>query len=315
MISAIIPTYRNPVYLDLCLRSATENQQNEDTEIIVIVDGYPQESEAVLAKYDGIRVLDLPQNMGMQYALNLGVMNATNKYVVILNDDNVLASRWDERIQKLIEGNDMTNVIITIDQVEPDEGSIYNFLSAEGAFKFIANKPPEYWKLWKSPDTFPYEAFMNWESVLKRAKESYLRTEDAGRIFPFIVSKRIYLMLGGFDTFYKSPFYCDLDWWLKADMAGMKFGRWYGMHWYHFGSAATKNRKDAEAEMFRQSEIGAMQSFKYKWGFCPNVFEARDYHNTKLPLHKRVINGIDFWEGLSLMEGLPFMQEKTDVQD
>ena len=78
MISIIIPTYRNPEYLDICLKSAIE-QQKYKNEIIVAVDGFIEESQEVLDKYkDDINVLDLGENQGMQMALNLAVMNATN---------------------------------------------------------------------------------------------------------------------------------------------------------------------------------------------------------------------------------------------
>jgi glycosyltransferase involved in cell wall biosynthesis len=39
MISVIIPTYKNPEMLDLCLKSAIEGQ-NKDNQIIVVVDGH-----------------------------------------------------------------------------------------------------------------------------------------------------------------------------------------------------------------------------------------------------------------------------------
>ena len=39
MISVIIPTYKSPEYLDLCLESALKGQTNQN-EIIVVVDGY-----------------------------------------------------------------------------------------------------------------------------------------------------------------------------------------------------------------------------------------------------------------------------------
>ena len=38
-ISVIIPTYKEPEYLDLCLKSAFEGQVNHN-EIIVVVDGF-----------------------------------------------------------------------------------------------------------------------------------------------------------------------------------------------------------------------------------------------------------------------------------
>ena len=50
MISLIIPTYRNPEYLDICLKSAIE-QQSTKNEIIVAVDGFMDESKDILEKY------------------------------------------------------------------------------------------------------------------------------------------------------------------------------------------------------------------------------------------------------------------------
>ena len=83
MISLIIPTYRNPEYLDICLKSAIEQQSNKN-EIIVAVDGYYEESKYILDKYkDDINVLDLGENQGMQQALNLAVMHATNEIIFI----------------------------------------------------------------------------------------------------------------------------------------------------------------------------------------------------------------------------------------
>ena len=72
MISIIIPTYRNPEYLDICLKSCIEQQHNKN-EIIVAVDGFIDESKEVLEKYkEQINVLDLGKNQGMQTALNYG---------------------------------------------------------------------------------------------------------------------------------------------------------------------------------------------------------------------------------------------------
>ena len=50
MISIIIPSYRNPKYLDICLQSAIE-QADSVNEIIVAVDGFIEESQEVLDKY------------------------------------------------------------------------------------------------------------------------------------------------------------------------------------------------------------------------------------------------------------------------
>ena len=108
MISLIIPTYRNPEYLDICLKSAVEGQINKDkNEIIVVVDGYVEESKEVIDKYrDNIQVLPLEDNQGMQMALNLGVMNASNERIMIINDDNVLCKGWDAIWADMSEGEE-----------------------------------------------------------------------------------------------------------------------------------------------------------------------------------------------------------------
>ena len=59
MISIIIPTYRNPEYLDICLKSCIE-QQHYKNEIIVAVDGFIEESQHILDKYkEHISILNL----------------------------------------------------------------------------------------------------------------------------------------------------------------------------------------------------------------------------------------------------------------
>ena len=125
MITLIIPTYRNPEYLDICLKSAIEQQEYKN-EIIVAVDGFIEESQKILDKYkDNINVLDLGENQGMQTALNLAVMNANNEIIFIVNDDNVFCSGWDYSIVKDLAKNQKT--VLTLNQIEPTGPGIFNF--------------------------------------------------------------------------------------------------------------------------------------------------------------------------------------------
>ena len=54
-ISVIIPSYKNPKYLDLCLKSIIENQTDRN-EIIVVLDGYADLSKDVVEKYKNDRM-------------------------------------------------------------------------------------------------------------------------------------------------------------------------------------------------------------------------------------------------------------------
>jgi glycosyltransferase involved in cell wall biosynthesis len=76
MISVIIPTYKEPEALDVCLQSAI-NGQRLNNQIIVVVDGFYEVNKEVLDKYkDSIEILVLEENAGLCRATNLGVYNA-----------------------------------------------------------------------------------------------------------------------------------------------------------------------------------------------------------------------------------------------
>ena len=47
-------------------------------------------------------------------------------------------------------------------------------------------------------------------------------TPDGG-IFPFAMWKKDYMIVGGFDTLYQSPFICDWDFFLKLDLNKISF--------------------------------------------------------------------------------------------
>ena len=263
MISIIIPTYRNPEYLDICLKSCIEQQHNKN-EIIVAVDGFIEESQHILDKYkNDIQVLDLGQNQGMQTALNVAVMNATNEIIFIVNDDNVFCKDYDLVIKKNLGKKN----VLTLNQIEP---------TGPGIFKFPVKD------FGHSPKEFNYSEFIKYEQSIRKDE----LTLDGG-IFPFAITKKDYMIVGGFDTLYQSPFICDWDFFLKLELIGLNFVRTNNAHLYHFGSTATKN--GSEGEKFKATEGPAAQMFMYKWGMPPQIFK----NNSHTP-RGSMIKGIKF---------------------
>ena len=258
MISVIIPSYRNAKYLDLCLKSITENKVLAKTEVIVVLDGFYDESKEVVDKYDGISVIPLESNMGMQYALNVGVMFANNPYVFIVNDDNVFPERWDERLEEVVNTIGDGKWVLTVNQIEPEGPSMFNFNIADAG---------------KTVETFNNILFNDVDK-----KFSLGRVDETGGVFPFVIEKKYYMAVGGFDSFYDSPNYCDWDFFLKLELLDFDFLRTHHLHLYHFGSVATK--KNAERQKFVEREQSAGHTYVFKWGAYPH---NKPGTNSKLP--------------------------------
>ena len=241
MISVIIPTYRNPKCLDICLKSALENQTYEN-EIIVVIDGFVDESQHIIDEYSNrVSFIPVEVNSGMQYALNVGTYNANNEWILIVNDDNVFPKDWDTMLEKDFEDK----LVITPNQIER-KPSIFNFVTLN----------------FGGVDDFDFKRYTDEE---QNHREDEL-TND-GEIFPFVMQKKYYMAVGGFDTIYDSPFICDWDFFLKLELIGCKFSRSRKLNFYHFGSMATKN--GSESDRFKESEVNAAETFIYKWGFQP----------------------------------------------
>jgi len=243
MLSVIIPSYRNPKYLDLCLKSLVEGQVNKN-EIIVTLDGYVDESAYLMKKYPTVSWLPFQENQGFQSAINFAVWRTTGEKLFVINDDNVFPPEWDVRI----EAHYHPNTVMTVNQIEPTGPGMFNFPVVDCG---------------QTVETFDMERFIQADKELS----SNMVTLD-GNIFPFVINKRWFMAVGGFDTFYNSPNLCDWDFFAKLELIpSVGHARIHHVHVYHFGSVATK--KNAESESFKQREQYAMQQYTYKWKMHP----------------------------------------------
>jgi glycosyltransferase involved in cell wall biosynthesis len=263
-LSVICPTYRNPKCLDIFLKSAVENRTNALTEIIVIVDGFAVESQHLIDLYGKlyyVKFIVLPENKGMQHAINVGVMQAKSEKIFVVNDDNVFGADYDRILIDIYD----PQTVITVNQVE----------RTAGMFNFVVNDLGD-------PDTFDYEAFLAFEPTIRKDVVT-----PNGNIFPFLINKRWFMVVNGFDTFYDSPNVCDMDFFLKLELCGFTFARAHHLHLYHFGSVATK--KNADKSTFTAKEAAAFDTFYYKWGYTPGYGQA----NSKLP-QTDFVRGVQF---------------------
>jgi len=244
MISVIIPTFKTPEALDLCLTSAIKGQQDRENQIIVVVDGYYDINKEVLEKHSkSIDILNLEENVGTCRATNLGVFNAQHELILIANDDNVFPENWDLSLLESYQPNS----VISPNQIEPYPSMFSQFVIED---------------LGRDPKTFDLEKF--WQFDYHVASGG--KIDETGSTFPFFMSKMDFLKIGGFAEDYPSPsgFVADWEFFLKCQLAGMKMLRTYECHFYHFVSLSAKTPE--QIEISRQYEFNCHEYAKYKWG-------------------------------------------------
>ena len=240
MISTIIPTYKSPEALDLCLRSAIEGQQNKN-QIIVVVDGFYDLNKEVLEKWNQhIDVLNLEENVGLCRGTNLGVYNSQYDKILIVNDDNVFPKNWDIDLLSSYEENS----VICPNQIEPIP-SIFKQFKIEN--------------LGRDPKTFDLDKFWDYAE-----KISFKLNEESGSTLPIFMNKYDYLKVGGWDENYELGVVADWDFFLKCTLSGMKMLRTYNCHFYHFVSLTTMTPEKQQHRM--KSEQNGHEYAKYKWG-------------------------------------------------
>jgi glycosyltransferase involved in cell wall biosynthesis len=235
MISVIIPTYKSPEVLDVCLRSAISGQKLNN-QIIVVVDGFYEVNKEILNKYeDSIEILVLEENVGLCRATNLGVYNAKFDKILIVNDDNVFPEAWD---QVLLEEY-KPGYVLTPNQIEPTPSIFRQFNIKD---------------LGRDPKTFNINDFWEYEFEVTEDK-----IEETGSTLPIFMSKYDYIRLGGWDENYEAGMVADWDFFLKCALSDLKMIRTYNCHFYHFASISTNGEKRQQAEQ------KGHEYAKYKW--------------------------------------------------
>ena len=241
MISVIIPTYKEPEVLDICLNSAITGQK-QNNQIIVVVDGFYEINREVLEKYkDSIDVLILEENAGLCRATNLGVYNAEFDKILIVNDDNVFPDGWGQVVLEQYQPGS----VLAPNQIEPIPSMFRQFHIKD---------------LGRDPKTFNINNFWEYEYEVSEDK-----IEETGSTLPIFMSKTDYLRVGGWDESYPGAWVVDWDFFLKCELSGMKMIRVYNCHFYHFvsiGTEATHEEKQSKAI----KEQACHEYFKYKWG-------------------------------------------------
>ncbi|WP_027126237.1 glycosyltransferase family 2 protein [Gelidibacter mesophilus] len=128
-VSIVCANYNNGKYLEEFLNSVMESSMLVK-EVILVNDGSTDDSLAILSKYnlEYLKVIDLKKNIGFANALNVGVEEATAKYILRIDPDDILErTRIEKQYNFLNENRDIdltgSNVIYFNENIENKVGS------------------------------------------------------------------------------------------------------------------------------------------------------------------------------------------------
>lgn len=234
-ISILIPTLRENIeYLKMTVDSIRK-YSHEPHEIIVCTnDGNPWD-----VGIEGVRTVhNIPQ--GQCGAVNLGVKNATNDFILVSDDDVVFPPNWEELTEKTKEVDFLSG----------------NFM--EGRCKGVGSCYP--WTIYNAGDN-PQN--FNWEEWEKKSIELAEQRWENGFGFPLICKKSLWEEIGGYDeSFDPWGSNCESDVEYKLMLKGIMPMRWRGVLTYHFSNiSGTFTKPEALPYWERNKRL-----FGEKWG-------------------------------------------------
>lgn len=107
LISVIIPVYNAEEYLSDCLSSMTKQGfVKEQYEIIIVNDGSTDNSESIIKRYcaqfDYMRLINT-ENQGVSKARNIGIQNASGKYIAFVDADDAVCDNCYHPMIQIME--------------------------------------------------------------------------------------------------------------------------------------------------------------------------------------------------------------------
>jgi N-acetylglucosaminyl-diphospho-decaprenol L-rhamnosyltransferase len=198
-IAIIIPLYNQLHYTRLCLESIASHTRH-DIRLIVIDNASSDGTAEFLATLDSLTVIHNPTNLGCAGAWNQGVKAASGaEWMVILNNDVIVSPEW---LTGLLEAAADWQLDIVCPAIR------------EGACNYDV-------------DAYSAEFVSRMHATIRRG---------AGLGVCFMVHRRVFETIGGFDETFRIGQYEDADFFLRARRAHFRIGSVGRSFLHHFGA-------------------------------------------------------------------------------
>lgn len=105
-VSIIIPVYNREKYISRCISSVI-NQTYKNLEIIIVDDGSTDDSLNIVRSFDDNRLKIIEsENKGVSNARNIGIQNASGKYIMFVDSDDYILDEMVENFVREMEETD-----------------------------------------------------------------------------------------------------------------------------------------------------------------------------------------------------------------
>lgn len=240
MFSIIIPSWNNLKYLEVCISSIVKNSKYKHQIIVHVNDG----SDGTLAylQKNNIAYTSSLGNVGICFGVNSATSLSKHDYIVYMNDDMYVCPNWDghiiDEIQKLPDDNFMLSGTL----IEPKDTKNPCVINQNFGTDLATFREDELLK------NFTIQTKKDW----------------CGSAWPpTIVSKKMWLMVGGYSTELSPGMSSDDDFAIKMWHAGCRIFKGIGSsRIYHFQAKST----------LRINKNKGSRQFLFKWGINQSGF-------------------------------------------
>lgn len=228
-VSIVIPLYNQLKYTKLCLESL-QSTLTFPAEIILVDNASTDRTAEYLQTLTDVRVISNAQNLGFAGGCNTGIKAAKGEWVVVLNNDVIVAPGW---LAGMLDAADYWKLQIVSPAIR------------EGEYVYDINAYAR-----------------NLTSRMRRV----IRKGRANGIC-FMAHKKVFETIGLFDEKFLIGQYEDKDFFLRATRAGFALGTVGSAFLHHFGSATQKaiKRQTAPRPYALENKAYFARKWKLPW--------------------------------------------------
>ncbi len=242
IVSIVLITYNQIQFSKQCIESILAYTKIS-YEIIVVDNASIDDTVNLIShNYPEIKLIKNDKNLGFPIAVNQGINKALGDYVLILNNDTIVADGWLERMIEVAESENNIGMV----------GPISNEVSG-----LQKDNEANYRSIKEMPLYAERVSVKNKGEVFHFPRIAFLCT---------LIKKEVIEKIGGLDERYSPGNFEDDDYCLRTQLAGYKTVIAKDVFIHHFGSKSFK--ADGENKYAERLEINK-KVFVDKWGATP----------------------------------------------